>query len=188
MKPDILHDSPDNRQTAHLCGEGINLIGALSDIAEKALDGIGCLNVAMHGRGKGVKRQQMLFILHQAPYRFGIALSIFGFERIEVGQRILLLLLLPDACELGLDFLSFSSRDGTHDVALLVDQTALTRRCRKQFSDSGEQAVMTIGDQQIHLGSSSCPHILQQAQPACFVLLGTDAQSQHFLLSFQIDA
>src|SRR5690348_3748069 len=34
MKPDILHDSPDNGQTAHLGGEGINLIGALAHIAE----------------------------------------------------------------------------------------------------------------------------------------------------------
>ena len=93
MKPDILHDSPDNRQTAHLCGEGINLIGALSDSADKALDGIGGLNVAMHGRGKGVQRQQRLFIRHQAVYRFRVTLSIFGFECIQVGQRILLLLL-----------------------------------------------------------------------------------------------
>ena len=96
MKADILHDSPDNGQTAHLRGEGINLIGPLSDIAEKALDRIGGLNVAMHGRGKGVKRQQMLFILHQAPYRFGIALSIFGFEGRQLDQCFLLCWLLPD--------------------------------------------------------------------------------------------
>ena len=116
MKTDILHHGPDNRQTAHLCGEGINLIGPLSDSAEKALDRIGGLNVVMHGRGKGVKRQQMLFILHQAAYRFRVTLSIFGFERIKVGQRILLLLLLPDACEFRLDFLAFSSRNGIQDI------------------------------------------------------------------------
>ena len=91
MQADILHDSPDNGQTTHLRGEGINLIGPLPDIAEKALDGIGGLNVAMHGRWKGVKRQQMLFIFHQAASRFRVTLSIFGFERIEVGRCILLL-------------------------------------------------------------------------------------------------
>ena len=47
---------------------------------------------------------------------------------------------------------------------------------------------MTIRNQQIQLGSSSCAHILQQAQPACFVFLGTDTQCQHFLLAFQIDS
>jgi hypothetical protein len=63
VKADILHHGPDNGQTTHLGREGINLIGALSHIAEKAFDGIGGLNMTMHGRGKGIKRQQMLFIL-----------------------------------------------------------------------------------------------------------------------------
>ena len=121
METDILHHSPDKGQTTHLSSEGINLIGALSNIAEEAFDGIGRLNVAMHRRWKRVKGEQMLFILHQAADRFRVTLSIFGFERIEVGQRILLLLLLPDACEFGLDFLSFSSRDGTQNIALLMD-------------------------------------------------------------------
>ena len=126
MKTDILHHGPDNRQTALLRGEGINLIGPLSDIAEKALDRISRLNVAMHGRGKGVKRQQMLFILHQAPYGFRIALSIFGFERIEVDQRILLLLLLPDAVEFCCHLLALAMRNSVHHVALFVDHTADT--------------------------------------------------------------
>jgi hypothetical protein len=39
VKTDILHHDPDNGQTAHLCRESINLIGAMSDIAEKAFDG-----------------------------------------------------------------------------------------------------------------------------------------------------
>jgi hypothetical protein len=47
-----LHLRPDNGQTAHLRCEGINVISALSNIAEKAFDGIGRLNMTMHGRGK----------------------------------------------------------------------------------------------------------------------------------------
>lgn len=46
-------------QTTHLGGKGVNLIGALSHIAEEALDGIGRLNVAMYRRWKGVKGEQM---------------------------------------------------------------------------------------------------------------------------------
>jgi hypothetical protein len=66
MKANILHDRPHNRQTTHLSGKGINLIGALSDIAKKAFDGIGGLNVAMHALWKRIKRQEMLFILRSA--------------------------------------------------------------------------------------------------------------------------
>ena len=55
-----------NGQTTHLGGKAINLIGALSNIAEEALDGIGGLNVAMHALWKRVKRQEMLFILRSA--------------------------------------------------------------------------------------------------------------------------
>src|SRR6266571_3424202 len=116
----------------------------------------------------------MLFILSQAPYRFGITLSVFGFKRLQVGECILLLLLFPDTNKFSLNFFSLASGYGTHDIALLMHQTSLTRGCGKQLADGCQQAVMSIGDQQIHLSSSSCTHILQQAQPACFVLLGTD--------------
>jgi len=92
VETDILHDRPDNGQTAHLGRKGINLIGALSDITEKAFNRIGGLDVAMHALWKGIKGQQMLFILRQTPHRFRVPLSIFGFERIQVDQRILLLL------------------------------------------------------------------------------------------------
>jgi hypothetical protein len=100
---DILHDGPDNGQTTGFRRKGVNLIGALSNIAEKAFDGIGRLDMTVPSRWKGIKRQEMLFILSQAPYGFAIALSIFGLKRIEVGQRIFLLLLFPKSCELGLD-------------------------------------------------------------------------------------
>jgi len=42
----------------------IDLIGALPHIAKKTLKGIRGLNVPMHALRKGIKRQQVLFILH----------------------------------------------------------------------------------------------------------------------------
>ena len=69
VETDILHNRPHNGQTTHLGGKGINLIGALSNIAEEAFYGIGRLNVTMHSRWKSVKGQEMLFIFSQAPYR-----------------------------------------------------------------------------------------------------------------------
>ena len=56
METDILHHGPDNGQTTHLSRESIDLIGTLPHIAEKALDGIGGLDVSMHNRWKRVKR------------------------------------------------------------------------------------------------------------------------------------
>jgi hypothetical protein len=67
---DILHHGPDNGQTTGFRRKGVNLIGALSNIAEKAFDGIGRLDMTIHGRWKGIKRQQVLFILGQAAHRF----------------------------------------------------------------------------------------------------------------------
>jgi len=86
-----LHHSPDNGQTAHLRREGINLIGALSHIAEKAFDGIGRLDMTSHCRWLVIKGQKMFFILNQATYRFRIALTIFRFERIQL--RVICLIL-----------------------------------------------------------------------------------------------
>jgi hypothetical protein len=53
----ILHHGPDNRQTARLGGEGVNLIGALPHIAEQAFNGIGAANVAVHHLREGVERE-----------------------------------------------------------------------------------------------------------------------------------
>ena len=49
MQADILDRGPDNRQATGLRREDIDLIGALSHIAEETFDGIGGLNVPMHG-------------------------------------------------------------------------------------------------------------------------------------------
>src|SRR5579884_3581794 len=75
-----LHHRPHNSQTTSFCGEGVNLIGALSDIAKEAFDRIGRTDIPMHHLGKGIKREQMLFVLYQATDRFGIALLVLAFE------------------------------------------------------------------------------------------------------------
>jgi hypothetical protein len=50
--------------------EHIDLIGALSHIAKETLNRIGGLKVPVHALRKGIKRQQVLFILRQATHRF----------------------------------------------------------------------------------------------------------------------
>src|SRR6266852_9511691 len=98
----------------------------------ETLDGIGGLNRALHGRRKGVKRQSLFFLFSQASHRFGIAFAVFGFEGCQLDNSLLFAALLPDRHELGGNLTAFASRDGSEDIALLMDQTALTRSCRKQ--------------------------------------------------------
>jgi hypothetical protein len=75
---DILHDRPNNGQTARFRRESVNLVCPLPNIAEKAFNGIGRANVTMHHLWEGIKRQQMLFIFTEAADRFGIALLVCG--------------------------------------------------------------------------------------------------------------
>ena len=75
---DILHDRPDDGQTTGFCGEGINLIGSLANIAKEAFNSIGTPNIAVHHCWKRIKRQEMFFIDASAADGFGIALLIFG--------------------------------------------------------------------------------------------------------------
>ena len=107
----------------------------------------------MHGLRKGIKGQEVLFIFTQASHRFGIALSILGFESGQAGQRLRLGRLIPDAHQFGLDVTSLSSRDGIEHVALLMEQTTLTRGGRKLFRDRRQQSVMPIGHEQINVRS-----------------------------------
>ena len=79
MQPDILDRGPDNRQATGLCGEHVNLVGALSHIAKETFDGISRLNVTMHHLRKRIKRQQMLFVLSQTSDGLWIALSILAY-------------------------------------------------------------------------------------------------------------
>jgi len=84
VQANILDGGPDNGQTTGLRREHVNLIGALPHITEETLNGIGGLNVPMHRLRKRIKRQEVLFVLSQASYRFWIALSVLGFEGYQV--------------------------------------------------------------------------------------------------------
>jgi hypothetical protein len=66
VQTDILDGRPDDREATSLGGEHVDLIGALSHVAEQALNGIGGLNVSVHRGGELVKGQQVLFVLRQA--------------------------------------------------------------------------------------------------------------------------
>jgi len=93
---DILHYCPHNREAAGFCGEGVNLIRALPDIAKETFNGIRAADVAMHDWRKRIKGQEMLFIFDQAADGFWIAFLVCGFECCQIEQRILFLLLLED--------------------------------------------------------------------------------------------
>jgi hypothetical protein len=49
VQTDILDSCPDNGEATRLCGEHVDLIGALAHIAEEALNSVGGLNVSVHG-------------------------------------------------------------------------------------------------------------------------------------------
>jgi hypothetical protein len=73
---DSLHGGPNNRQTRRLCRKGVNLVGALPDIAKEAFNRIGTTNIAMHDWWKCIKRQEMFSIIHQAAHRFGVVYGL----------------------------------------------------------------------------------------------------------------
>lgn len=75
---DILHDGPNDRQTTGFCGEGVNLIRALSYVTKKTFNRIGRPNIAMHHLRESIKGEKMLFIFTQTADGFGIALLVFG--------------------------------------------------------------------------------------------------------------
>jgi hypothetical protein len=70
----ILHDRADDGPTTGFCGEGINLISSLANIAKEAFNGVGTPNIAVYRWWKRIKRQEMFFILAEAADSFGIAL------------------------------------------------------------------------------------------------------------------
>ena len=156
----ILHDGPDDRQTARLGGESVDLIGALPHITKQALNGIRAADVAMHDGREGIKGQQMLLVFAQAAHRFGIALAIFGLEGRQIEQRIFFLLLLPDACQFSSDFLLLALGNGVHDIALFVHQAALPRRRWKEGGNRRKQSIMSIRDEQINPAYSAIAQIL----------------------------
>ena len=112
VQADILDRGPDNRQATVLGREDVDLISPLPHIAEQTFNGISGLNVAMHRGRKRIKRQEMFFVLSQASHRFGITLSILGFEGHQLYHCFLLCWLLPDAHQFGLHVGALSSGDG----------------------------------------------------------------------------
>ena len=51
---DILHRSPNNRDATGFCRESTNLVSALSHVTEKAFNGIGGANIAVHHLWKDI--------------------------------------------------------------------------------------------------------------------------------------
>ncbi len=182
MQKDVLDGCPDNGQATGLGGEHVDLIGALPDIAEQTLNGIGGQNVSVHALRKGIKGQEVFFVLDQTSHRFGIALSILRFEGAQLSQGLLFCRLLPDANQFSLNLSSLSSGDGSEDIALFVHQAALARGSGKQFSHRSEQSIVPISDDQIDLGGFSSAQVMQQAEPSLFALLRTHSQSQNLFV------
>jgi hypothetical protein len=63
VQMNILHRGPNDAQATGFRREHINLVSALSHIAEEAFDGISGLNMPMHRLRELVKGQEMRFIL-----------------------------------------------------------------------------------------------------------------------------
>jgi hypothetical protein len=70
VQADILDSGPDDRQATGLRREHINLISALTHIAEQTFNGIRALKMSVHRLRKPIKRQEVLFVLSQASHRF----------------------------------------------------------------------------------------------------------------------
>ncbi len=157
---DILHHGPNDRQTAGLRCEGIDLVGSLPNIAKETFNGIGGANIAMHHLWKGVKGQEMLFIFHQAADGFWISFLVFGFEGCSIEQRVVFFLLFPDSCEFGAHLLALAMRNRVHHIALLMHESALAQRRGKEGRDGCEESIMPIGDKEIDFSDSTGAEIL----------------------------
>src|SRR6266536_3471628 len=128
----------------------------------------------------------MVFVLTQTAHRLWIALPIFGFEGRQVDERFLFGGCFPDACQFATDFLLLPVRNGVHHIALLMHETALPQRRRKQRGEGCQESIMPISDQEVNLYPSSGPQILQETAPAVLTFLTTCPQCQDFSASFQI--
>ena len=58
--------------------QDVDLISPLPHEAPETFNGVSRLNVPVHRMRKRIKRQEVLFVLSQAPDRFWIALSVLG--------------------------------------------------------------------------------------------------------------
>ena len=121
MQADVLDRGPDNREATGLRREDVDLIGALTNVTEETLDGIGGPDVPVHRLRKIVKGESLLLLLGQAPHSLWIAFAIFGFEGSQLGHCLLFAWLIPDPNELGLNLPSLSSRDGIEHMTLFME-------------------------------------------------------------------
>jgi hypothetical protein len=87
----------------HLAREHVNLVGALTNVAEQTLESVGRADIAVHRLRKRVKGQHLFFPFGQTPHGLWIEVSIFGFEGGQLRQRALFGGLSPDAQQFGLD-------------------------------------------------------------------------------------
>ena len=94
-----------------------------------------------------------------------------------MGQGLLLCRLLPDANPFSLDIVTLSSGDGREHMTLFLYQATLARGGPKQFRDGSEPSIVSVGDDEIDLGCSSCPQILQEAEPSLLAFLRTGKAS-----------
>ena len=78
VQANILHRGPDNRQATGFRRKDVDLIGALAHITKEAFNGVRGANVPVQSLRKGIKGQEVLFILNEASHRLWIALSVLG--------------------------------------------------------------------------------------------------------------
>ena len=116
MQADILDGGPNDGQATGLRREHVDLISPLAHIAEKTFNGVGRLNVPVHGSREGIKRERLLFLLSQASDRLWIALAVFGFEGRQVNECLLFGGLSPDPSEFGCHFSALSAGDSVQDI------------------------------------------------------------------------
>jgi len=166
VQADILDGGPDNCQATALRREDIDLIGALAHIDFPGFQShwwsecVGAWPQETHKRSRGALRPQPSFApLRDSAERTWLVIGC------QLDQGLRLCRLLPDSHEFSLDLAARSSWDRTQDVALLMHQAALARRGCKQFFHSCHSSIMTVSDNQIHLGGASCAQVLRASKP-----------------------
>src|SRR5262249_4807982 len=130
-----------------------------------------------------VKGQCLVFLLAQTSDSLRIELAIFDFEGSQVRYGPLLGGLSPDAKQFRLDVTAHPPGNGVEHIVLLVQETTLARRRRKQCLDCRQQSIMAIGHNEIDLRRSARSDVLQDTHPAVFTFLSTYTQRQYVFVA-----
>jgi heme-degrading monooxygenase HmoA len=93
VQADILHRRPDDCQATALRREHVDLIGALAHITEQAFNGVGGLNVPVHGLRKGIKREEMFFV----PMHARLIIGQYRPGKADEGMQMYRESILPEA-------------------------------------------------------------------------------------------